>query len=211
MSQNRTVQLIFQSVYVAFGVLAVFASVGLFNASPYTSFYVKFTNLSNYFCLAVMVAELVQTAGRTADGRVTRWPLAKFLGVLAILLTFLVFNIMLMPAQSLEKSLKVESILCHQVLPVMFVLDWALFYRHGDIKASWPVISAAVVLLYVAFVYLRAALLGFAGDDLYPYFFLNLDTQGVFGVVGWVSVLAAAFVAVGYGFLALDHRASRMA
>ena len=40
---------------------------------------------------------------------------------------------------------------------------------------------------------------------IYPYFFVNLETQGVFGVLMWVGILAAAFAAVGYLFLALDR------
>ena len=39
---------------------------------------------------------------------------------------------------------------------------------------------------------------------IYPYFFVNLETQGVGGVAKWVAILLAAFVAVGFIFLGLD-------
>ena len=39
---------------------------------------------------------------------------------------------------------------------------------------------------------------------IYPYFFVNLDTQGVSGVLMWIGILSAAFVVVGYLFFALD-------
>ena len=39
---------------------------------------------------------------------------------------------------------------------------------------------------------------------IYPYFFVNLETQGVGGVIKWIVILLAAFVAVGYVFFGLD-------
>ena len=39
---------------------------------------------------------------------------------------------------------------------------------------------------------------------IYPYFFVNLETQGVGGVVKWIAILLAAFVVVGFVFLGLD-------
>ena len=40
---------------------------------------------------------------------------------------------------------------------------------------------------------------------IYPYFFVNLETQGVPGVLMWVGILAVAFVAVGFAFFGLDR------
>jgi hypothetical protein len=39
---------------------------------------------------------------------------------------------------------------------------------------------------------------------IYPYFFVNLDTQGVDGVLMWIGILSVAFAAVGFGFFGLD-------
>ena len=39
---------------------------------------------------------------------------------------------------------------------------------------------------------------------IYPYFFVNLETQGVGGVAKWIVILLVAFVAVGYLFFGLD-------
>jgi hypothetical protein len=40
---------------------------------------------------------------------------------------------------------------------------------------------------------------------IYPYFFVNLDTQGVGGVLKWIVILLVAFIAVGYLFVGLDR------
>ena len=62
-------------------------------------FYVHFTNLSNFLCIGVMLAGLIQTAKKKEDSYVTAAPVLKFIGMLGILLTFLVFSIMLAGAE----------------------------------------------------------------------------------------------------------------
>ena len=97
MKTNRTAQLIYQTFYCALGLVGIVASFGIFDDFTMFrwDFYVHFTNLSNYFCIAVMIASLVQTARKKEDSYVTAVPVLKFIGVLAILLTFVVFNVML--------------------------------------------------------------------------------------------------------------------
>ena len=95
MIKSRTAQLIFQTIYCTLGIGGVIASLGIFDNinTIRWDFYVHFTNISNFLCLGVMIASLVQTAKRKGNGYVTAAPLLKFIGMLGILLTFLVFNI----------------------------------------------------------------------------------------------------------------------
>jgi hypothetical protein len=44
---------------------------------------------------------------------------------------------------------------------------------------------------------------------IYPYFFVNLDTQGVSGVLMWIGILSVAFAAVGFAFFGLDRLGKR--
>ena len=39
---------------------------------------------------------------------------------------------------------------------------------------------------------------------IYPYFFVNIDTQGISGVLRWISILSSAFVVIGFLFFGLD-------
>lgn len=68
-------------------------------------------------------------------------------------------------------------------------------------------------LAYVAFLLIQAIILKFDSSILipttntpliYPYFFVNLDTQGISGVLMWIGILSAAFVAVGFAFFGID-------
>jgi hypothetical protein len=178
-------------------------------------FYVHFTNISNYLCIGVMLAELIQTAKKKDDGYVTVAPALKFVGMLGILLTFLVFNILLAGAEGRDPQAnwRIGSLCAHVVLPIMYVADWFLFYERKKCKWYYPILSIAFPLAYITFIFIQATILKFDTSILipgtttpliYPYFFVNLETQGIGGVIKWIIILLAAFVAVGYVFLGLD-------
>ena len=210
MIRNRTAQLIFQSFYVALGLVGIVASLGVFDdvQNLRWDFYVHFTNLSNYLCIGIMFAELIQTVKKKADSYVSTAPFLKFIGVLAILLTFLVFNFLLagQPDRDPQDNWRVRSICFHVILPIMYVLDWLLFYEHKKVRWFYPLASVIFPVLYVVFVFIRAAIVNFNPEVpyLYPYFFLNLDKLGVAGVAKWVAILFAGFIALGYIFYGID-------
>ena len=218
MIKNRTAQLMFQTIYCTLGLVGSIASLGIFdniNAIRW-DFYVHFTNISNFFCIGVMLAGLIQTIKKKEDSYVSAAPLLKFIGMLGILLTFLVFNIMLAGAEGRDPQAnwRIGSLLAHVVLPIMYIADWFLFYGRRKCKWYYPIASIAFPLVYVVFLLIQAAILKFDSSILipttttpliYPYFFVNLDTQGIPGVLMWIGILSAAFVAVGYIFFGLDR------
>ena len=218
MIKNRTAQLIFQTIYCTLGLVGCIASLGIFDNIKMIrwDFYVHFTNLSNFLCIGVMAVGLVQTVKKKEDSYVSALPVLKFIGMLGILLTFLVFNIMLAGAEGRDPQLnwRIGSLLFHVVLPVMYIADWFLFYERKQCKIFYPAASIAFPLAYVFFLLIQAVILKFDTSILipttttpliYPYFFVNLDTQGVPGVLMWIAILAVAFVAVGFAFYGLDR------
>ena len=217
MIKNRTAQLIYQTVYVTLGFVGIIASLGIFdNVSAIRwDFYVHFTNISNFLCIGVMLAELIQTAKKKDSSFVSAAPILKFIGMLGILLTFLVFNIMLAGAEGRDPQAnwRIGSLCFHVVLPVMYIADWFLFYERKKAKWYYPIASIAFPLVYVVLLIIQAVILSFDSSILipttttpliYPYFFVNFETQGVTGVLMWIGILAVAFVAVGFLFFGLD-------
>ena len=163
-----------------------------------------------------MFAGLIQTAKKKEDSFVSAAPILKFVGMLGILLTFLVFNIMLAGAEGRDPQAnwRVGSLCFHVVLPIMYIADWFLFYERKKCKWFYPIASIAFPLGYVIFLFIQAIVLRFNSSILipttttpliYPYFFVNLDTQGVSGVLMWIGILSVAFVVVGYLFFGLDR------
>ena len=222
MIKNRTAQLIFQTIYCTLGLVGCIASLGIFdNVSMIRwDFYVHFTNISNFLCFGVMIAALIQTAKKKEDSYVSAAPMLKFIGVLGILLTFLVFNIMLAGAPGRDPQLnwRIGSLLFHVVLPIMYIADWFLFYERKKCKWYYPIASIGFPVAYAVFLLIQAVILKFDTSILipttttpliYPYFFVNLETQGKGGVAMWVVILALAFMAVGYLFFGLDRLAKK--
>lgn len=216
MIKSRTAQLIFQSAFCAIGIIGVIASFGFFDMVWRWDFYIQFTNISNYMCVGIMFAELVETAKKKEDSFVTVSPLLKFIGVLSILLTFIVFNFFIANESTRDPVLnyKINSVTFHVILPVMFILDWFLFYERKKVKVSYPLISVLFPLCYGIFIFIHAAIYKFdpsvlnyfgTGPFIYPYFFLNIDTYGVGGVCLWILGLGAVFIGVGFIFMALDR------
>ena len=217
MFKNRTAQLIYQTIYCTLGLVGVVACLGIFDDITMIrwDFYVHFTNISNFLCIGIMVAALIQTAKKKEDSYVTTAPALKFVGLLGILLTFLVFNIMLAGAEGRDPQLnwRIGSLCAHVVLPIMYIAHWFLFYERKNCKWYYPLLSIGFPLAYVIFIFIQAAILKFDTSILipgtttpliYPYFFVNLQTQGVGGVIKWILILLVAFVAVGYLFFGLD-------
>ena len=216
MIRNRTAQLIYQAFYCAFALVASVGSVGFFKMEFATDFYIYFTNLTTYLCAGIMLAELIQTARRKDDGYVTVAPCLKFIAMLAVLLTFLVFNLLLAgdPARDPRLNYEVSCILSHILLPLLYLLDWILFYEHGKAKWTWPLLSALYPLVYLAYVYFHAwvrnfdsSIMNYAGTDpvIYPYFFLNPERVGMSGILTWSGLLLAGFIAGGFLFMLIDR------
>ena len=218
MIKSRTVQLIYQTIYLTLGLVGLVASMGIFDNinTIRWDFYVHFTNISNFLCIGVMLASLIQTVKKKEDSFVSAAPMLKFIGMLGILLTFLVFNIMLAGAEGRDPQAnwRIGSLCFHVVLPIMYLADWFLFYERRKCKWYYPIASIAFPVAYVIFLLIQAIILKFNSTILipttttpliYPYFFVNLDTQGVSGVLMWIGILSAAFIVVGYVFFGLDR------
>ena len=217
MIKNRTTQLIFQTIYCTLGFIGCIACLGIFDNINMIrwDFYVHFTNISNFLCFGVMLTALIQTAKKKEDSFVTAVPLLKFIGMLGILLTFLVFNIMLAGAKGRDPQAnwRVGSLIFHVTLPILYILDWFLFYERKKCKWYYPIASVSFPLAYVIALLIQAIILGFNSSILipttttpliYPYFFVNIETQTVPGVLMWIGILSIVFIGVGYMFFGLD-------
>ena len=123
MIKNRNAQLIFYTIYCTLGIVGSIACLGIFDdiKTFRWDFYVYFTNISNFLCLGVMFAALIETVKKKDDGYVSAAPRLKFIGILGILLTFIVFNTMLAGAADRDPQLnwRIGSLLFHVVLPIM--------------------------------------------------------------------------------------------
>ena len=220
MIKNRTAQLVWQSFFLGIAAIGVAASLGLFDMAFRWDFYIYFTNLSNYFCIAVMVLQLIRTIKRDGDGPVTVSPVLKLASLVAILVTFLIFNFLIAGEEGRDpiRNFSAMSIILHIVLPTLYLADWVLFHEKSRIKWTDPLSALFFPAAYIVYVIAHAAirsfdsgLLGFVGSNplIYPYFFLNPEKVGVPGVVRWCAILGVAFALLGYLFAAIGRILSK--
>jgi hypothetical protein len=94
----------------------------------------------------------------------------------------------------------------------MYVLHWVLFYERKKVRWTYPLFAILFPLTYVILIFIQAIILKFDTSILipnsttpliYPYFFLNIETQGP-KVILWILALLVGFVALGYGFYGID-------
>lgn len=204
MIKNRFIQLF--SRLIILGIMIYSFTISIKNPN----WYVYYTNLSNYFCLVVVLIEIIfniiNLSIRSTVSTKEFCPAIKFCALIGITVTFLVLNILLDSPFRAEYWSFQENVLMHFVNPILFWLDYILFAEHNNTKALYPIYSIIFPLLYLAFIFIRSNFIK-AGEGVivYPYFFIDVKTLGVPKVIMWIAILVAVFVVLGYIIYIFDN------
>lgn len=208
MQNNKIAQIVYRTIYTTLGFIGIIGSFGYFNRSFNQDFYVMYTNLSNYFCIGVTLYLLIKNIRNKDENKIsTSMSIIRFISVIMILVTFFVYNILLAKDKTIsDYFFSISNLIMHLILPLMFLVDWILFNNHNNAKWYYPFLSTILTLIYVAFILIRALILGNSySGTLYPYFFLNVERLGLGGVTLWVIILVVFFVALGYILFMFDR------
>ena len=204
--KKRTFRRAFCLVYCVLAVVGIVLDFGLLTGHPTARPFVFYTSLSNMVCSGFMFALLFR---RIKTGEEAPWPRAKFVFMIMILITAIVFNFLLNYYQSVAAYFSnLKNCLYHLILPAMFFLDWLLFYRRGTVRPGYPLWAVVPPMVYVVYILIRAGIaeaFGLTLSVVYPYFFLNVDSLGWLGFARWMAILLAGLLALGYALYALDH------
>ena len=208
MIRSRKARIGFRMLYCALAVLGFVAQLGLFQGTLNRSYLVFYTNLSNLLCMFFMFFSLFAAVAEKRPRDFA--PAVKFVFLIMILVTFLLYNILLSDYPSVAAYFSsLKNGLNHCILPILFVLEWFLFYERGKTRWSWPLLAMLPPFCYVVFILVRARMLAILcrlAPVVYPYYFLNLKKLGWPGFLRWMAILLAAFLALGYALCALDRR-----
>ena len=128
----------------------------------------------------------------------------KYVATVAITITFLVFFTMLAPLMGVDYLLSFNNFSLHAIVPILAIVDFFLFDK--DIKLTYKSSLLATIspISYVVFVYIgRIFNLKYTENLYYPYFFLNIDTngflfeKGTMGIIPWIIILLGAIIGLG--------------
>jgi hypothetical protein len=97
------------------------------------------------------------------------------------------------------------NMLAHQLVPVLWVIGWLAFGRHGGISATTPLLWLIFPAAYGAWTLLHGAL-----TNWYPYPFLSIKTEGGQQVAINMAWMALFFLILGYVVWWVDGRLARM-
>lgn len=201
-------------------VLVVFCASGLaLNTNAFTPAFTLgpfnyYTILSNTLVFVAFIVLVIRTATDAAirgpRGTTEFSALVTGLVVLAISVTGLVYNFVLVPTLDADQAATVGSaanLFVHAITPSLVVLDFLLFVDKRRMRWFHPLVWLVVPLVYVGFALIRAEVgaVLIAVDSRYPYFFIDVDQYGWGAVARNIGYLAAAFLALGYVIVLLDR------
>lgn len=173
------------------------ASVGLVG-SPVGASWV----MLRYF--TVIANLLVAVAfGVTASGRVES---PRMLGgvTVAMLLVGIVYGVLLDGLVSLSGGAWTADLILHRIVPVLVLLYWLMLAPRGGLAWKDPFVWVLLPIGYFGYALVRGTI-----ERRYAYPFLDYPRIGWGVVLAHAAVMAAGFLAVGFGMVWLDRRLAR--
>lgn len=175
------------------------AADGAFFSTPtyrVLNLFVFFTIWSNILVAVVSVRLALRAGGRGTDsgGGLDHvvWRVARLAGLVAITVTFIVYNVALRGLAELGPSEAVADELLHTVVPLLTVIGWVVFGPRG--ATSWRVVGWTLVMPvgWAVFTLVRGEIVG----SWYPYPFLDVTEVGYPTAVVNIALVGVVFVAL---------------
>lgn len=156
-----------------------------------------FTILSNL--LVALVATSAATGGGWAPLRIWRGPRIRGLAALSITVTCVIYAVVLQSLWHPTGPQLVADRALHYVVPFLFVVWWLALLPHGTLVWGDALRWLAFPLAYLVWILVRGATV-----HEYPYPFMDVDRLGYASVTLNSLYVAALFLGLGLGLVALD-------
>ena len=211
--RNKTASVIWKLALLAFCTYGLLDGSGLLAGAYKAGFPHMFTNISNLFAWVYFACAAVWLIVHRDDGAaVTFAPVLKYTATISLLATMLIAHFLMFDTLVKDGVLQVHLIILHYIVPIMTLLDWALFDEKGKMPMWGPFAWMSLLLAYLAVVMVAVGVFGAdmgggttADVSRYPYTFLDPGISGVGGVVLFCAAMLVAFVAAGYILVGLDR------
>ena len=207
---KKKISLIYKVFIVLAAVIGILLQCEIGTSNFSLSSFRMFTTLSNLAVAVFFITYITVRVSKSAcsETKETALRYFKFMITMSIMLTGLVAHFMLREMfVNMEPIAKAGLTLLHYVVPIATFLDWILFDEKGKTDKKMPLFAALFPIIYVVVSMIAAQLM--TGDNKYPYPFLNVDMLGAGMVALNIVLLAAAFIAVGYLGVWVDHKLDR--
>jgi len=199
------------SAVVSFGLVLQFiltvttpSDEGLFESTPtrILVFFSFFTVLSN-----ILVATTTGLLAADLDRRGMWFRVLRLDAVICIMVTGVVFHLALADLQELTGWDKLADFLLHTLSPILAPLGWLMFGPRGHLDRRVVTLAAVPPVGWLGYaLVLGASLEDRNGNDYYAYPFMNVEVHGYGVALLRCALVAALFLAIAFGALALDRR-----
>lgn len=162
-----------------------------------------FTILCNILAATVLSAPLL--APQSTLGRWAMKPSARTGAALFIAVVGVTYHTLLHATWAPEGLQWVANIILHYVVPILYLIDWLMFVRHGELSWRAAIPWLAFPLTYAVWTLIHGAMTGW-----YPYPFADVDALGygrtLINLVGFLI----AFLGLGLILIAIDRGIGRL-
>jgi hypothetical protein len=166
------------------------------------NFFSYFTVLSN--CLVALTTGMLAVR---LDRPSTLFRVLRLDGLIGIAVTGVVFHLTLAQLQELTGWNAFADFLLHTASPILCVLGWLAFGPRAALSRRVVLLGVIGPVAWLAYTLVRGPLVQDRhGRDYYPYPFLDVGQHGYAVVLVNAAAVAALFLALSFGALALDRR-----
>lgn len=206
---NKLATFLYRFILLSLGIIGIVANVWNKSSGFMPQTFLYYTTQTNIFCVLILLYMILKEFVFKKDFSGGIYKL-KALAMIAITITFLTYAFILLPAiQELEDPgyniLGFNDLIVHFIVPIGFFVDYLLFDQKGIQTWRIPLLSVIYLLIYgiVTFIYAKAGT-PFASGQMYPYEFINIDTQGMVQVLQNIAVLLFVNIIIGYIYFGID-------
>lgn len=211
MSKNIKLSCIYKTILSVLLLAGILARAGLFGDELKLETFYSFTTISNFFILIITFIAIYDAFHDRASSYKVR-----FLGVIMILVTGIVYHFILLPEKLIENPnytvLTYGNIMAHYIAPCAFFMDWLLFDEKGKLTKKGLLLYTLVPISY----FMITTLYGYisslvSGKEVsYVYFFMDFNKLGVGGVFKWCSIILLAYMTLVYFIYFIDFLMGRV-
>ena len=187
----------------------------IIDATSLISTFSFYTMQSNLFVLCFYIGYIIIGIFNPNIEKTKTYYKLKGAVIMAILLTFVVYNISLQPLDFLmdvrtssSNILDFTNIFVHFLTPILVFLEYLIFDEKGNFKNSYIPYWCILPALYPIYVYIYASLggrfFGIGGSSKYAYYFLDFEKIGINGVFGYLLFITVCFIIVSLLLVKLD-------
>lgn len=215
--KSNRINLIFRIAYLFICGFGIIRHLSLDDKIKNINMLSYFTIQSNIVCFFVMICSICHSFVSIRRKRYHDYArvhlFLKGLALLMITITFLTYNLVLTGTgfsmtAGFSSALSLNDRIVHFIVPALAWIEFLLFQPKGSFKKYDPFKWLLAPVIYFIFIMIKARYVSPAtygiGIKRYPYFFMDVETYGVWYVVKYVLIFAVATLVVGYIIRTID-------